>query len=80
MRGALRAGCIAHRVPFIVLSGLRIASRVPCAASSASRITSFALRFVLRATRIAFPASRPLRPGPTSKTTGTDSKPLTRLH
>lgn len=79
MRAAFCAGCTAHRVPCIALSETCALSRVPCAAHTAARIASFAPRFLPRAVRIAFPASRPLRPVQPSKHIETDSKPLTRL-
>lgn len=79
MSGASSAKCAAHRVPCIALSGSCALSRVPSAAPFASRITSFAPRFLARALRIAFPASRPLHPVPPGNPTETDSKPLIRL-
>lgn len=79
MSGVFSARCTAHRVPCIALSGLRIASCVPCAAPSASRIVPFAPRQVHLAARNAFPASCSPRPSPPSKTTETGSKPLTHL-
>jgi hypothetical protein len=79
MSGASSANCAAHRVPSIALSGACVPSRVLCATPSASRITSFAPRPVPCAVRIAFPASRPLRPVPPSNPTEMDSKPLIRL-
>jgi len=78
MSGASYANCAAHRVLCIALSGACRLSR-PCAAPSASRITSFAPRPVPCAVRITFPASRPLHPVLPGKPTETDSKPLTRL-
>lgn len=79
MSEAFSAKCASHRVPGFAHSGPRALYRVPCAAHSAARIASFAPRFPPRAVRIAFPASRPLRPVQPSKPTETDSKPLTRL-
>jgi hypothetical protein len=57
----------------------RIASRVLCAVHFAPRIASFAPRFVLRVSSIAFPASRPLHPASTRKIIEIESKLLIRL-
>lgn len=79
MNGAFSARYAAHRVPSIPFTVARVLSRVLCAAPFASRIASFAPRFLPRAARIAFAASCSPQPVPPSNPTETDTKPLIRL-